>query len=381
MPHAPAPVLKETRIGIHLGHLNDRVAAMGSIQQVPAGTQLCCKGDRSRNLFVILSGEVDYGAGWLGRGGHLGELGFLLGMPRTSTLTTLSASRIWSISSQAMGQDPEASTALISALVRELPKRIHKFDPPPPTAREFCDHTHPAITSLAHALRRESDEESAIAIWSFVRDMPYRFGPWWQRASDTLRAGWGMCTTKSNLEVALFRSADLEAGFVELHFDKRHVEPLIPESYRRHIKQQSRHYMGAVKLSERWHVAECSFPLPLIDHLARSIPSLTPMLNTGLAVGQPYNTLAALTGSDPFDVVVIDNLTKAMARRSSFDVEQLDLLNLINDEIQGVVCDEPAALVRAQSLLAVDPRRAMQMALASAAVLAAELHDRLTENT
>ena len=379
-PSPPGSLLAPTRVGLHLGRLATRVEALGRVQDWPEGATLCHRGARDRDLHVLLGGELAYPGGTLGPGSHAGELGFLLGVPRTADLVARLPSRTWSAHAEAMARDPEAATTLIAALVRELPKRLRKFSVQEPADDAFCDHGHPAILTLASALRGPDDEATAAAIWSFVRDLPYRFGPWWQKASDTLRAGWGMCTTKSNLEVALFRAAGLEAGFVELEIDAAFVEPLIPAPWRARVKRHTRHYMGAVALGRRWHVADCSFTDATLLLLAEHYPVLREASGDRLATGRPYHPTARMRGSDPFGDSVIPSLTRAMARRSSFDLEQHELLNLVTDAVQPTIIDEPAWLIRARALQATEPVRAMHMALAAAAVLAADLRDRIMES-
>lgn len=50
-------------------------------------------------------------------------------------------------------------------------------------------------------------------IFSFVKEMPYGLEDWGLKASDTLRKGWGMCSGKSNLLVAMLRSAGIPARY------------------------------------------------------------------------------------------------------------------------------------------------------------------------
>ena len=67
----------------------------------------------------------------------------------------------------------------------------------------YCYFDHPSIQQVAKLLRGKDDWESAINIWEFVQSLPYRFGFWHIKASQTLELGFGMCTTKANLQVAL----------------------------------------------------------------------------------------------------------------------------------------------------------------------------------
>jgi hypothetical protein len=368
----PQP-LASTRVGLHLREFLPRVTRLGHFARWEPGGLLCRKGETEEALHLIFSGRIRHPGGWLGAGAHVGELGFLLGVPRSADVVAESVATGWSIRHRDLWKDPAAGTHLVSALLRELPNRLKKFDPPPVPEDEFCDAGHPAIVALARALGAGDGEATARSIWEFVRALPYRFGPWWQRASDTLRQGWGMCTTKTNLQVALWRAAGLEAGFVEMQGSSDLIHPLIPEGWKASLKPSLRHFVGAVRLEGRWHVAEASFTDPLLDHFARAFPDLHGILPPEFGVGKPFHPLAYVTGGDPFAAEVRPAITHAMARRSSFDADQLELLNLTTDTLQPPVTDESAWLIRARERLGRDPEGALRAALAAAAVIAADL--------
>ena len=50
-------------------------------------------------------------------------------------------------------------------------------------------------------------------IFAFVRELPYGLEDWDLKASDILSKGWGMCSGKTNLLVALLRSAGIPARY------------------------------------------------------------------------------------------------------------------------------------------------------------------------
>ncbi len=56
-------------------------------------------------------------------------------------------------------------------------------------------------------------DEMFNGIFSFVKEMPYGLEDWDLRASDVLRKGWGMCSGKTNLLVAMLRSAGIPARY------------------------------------------------------------------------------------------------------------------------------------------------------------------------
>jgi len=372
-----------SRLGLHLTReVAEQISPLGIQSDWPTGATLCRRGDRERVLHVILDGEIDYGSGWLGSGGYLGELGFLLGVPRTTDLQARVPTSTWSVGFDMIQKHPRLATLLIIALTQELPTRLRKFHQDKALPAECCDHDHPAIRSLAQMLSCNDDTSTAKAIWRFVRAMPYRFGPWWQTASETLRLGWGMCTTKSNLEVALFRAAGLEAGFVQRRIDAHLLTAVVPSNWQERVHQQVYHIMGAVKLQGRWHVADSAFPEIIFAELVKGLPRATQQILKErlypLGVGHPYNPLALCEGRDPFDEVVIPSLSDSMRKRSSFDLDQFELLNLVNDKLQKTqLHEETPWLTRIQSCLQQDPQGAMQMSLAAAGVLASELHQHI----
>ena len=371
--------LNQSRIGLHLGGLHDRVVALGETLAWRPGEHLCRLDEQQRQLHVVLDGRVRFTSGEFGPGAHTGEIGFLLGTPRTADIVAEDTVRTWSVPFDALRDDPEAGAMLLIALARELPSRIRKLRPPPAPDAGYCDAGHPAIVALAGALARDSEAATAQAVWRFVSAMPYRFGIWWQKASETLRQGWGMCTTKSNLEVALFRAARLEAGFVMLTADSVMIRPIIPDAWQHAIRPGMKHFLGAVRLDGRWHAADASFTRPLLRHFAGRFPRLAGLDQTSFEQGRPFHPGALAFGKDPFDITVLPTLDHAMARRSSHDIDRLEVLNVVVDRIQGPAVDLPPPLANALTLLGDDPELAFALALGVAATLASDLRHSVLE--
>lgn len=86
----------------------------------------------------------------------------------------------------------------------------------------YIDSGHTEIMKVVNELAKPgaSQRETAIALFSFVREVPFGFatGFWDNKASDVLRAGRGYCNTKSTLFTALLRAAGIPARqhFVEI---------------------------------------------------------------------------------------------------------------------------------------------------------------------
>jgi len=81
---------------------------------------------------------------------------------------------------------------------------------------QLCDFDR-CLEIRAKALELTSDcrrvEEKLQRIFSFVKEMPYGLEDWAFRASETLAKGWGMCSGKTNLLVALLRSVGIPARY------------------------------------------------------------------------------------------------------------------------------------------------------------------------
>jgi hypothetical protein len=80
----------------------------------------------------------------------------------------------------------------------------------------LCDFDKaPEIGSTAKMLAqgRERQRQKFDRIFQFVKGLPYGLEDWNVKASDTLRKGWGMCSGKSNLLIAMSRSLGIPARY------------------------------------------------------------------------------------------------------------------------------------------------------------------------
>jgi transglutaminase-like putative cysteine protease len=81
---------------------------------------------------------------------------------------------------------------------------------------ELCDFDRsPEIRSKAMKLTEDcsTTRQKFQCLFGFVKELPYGLEDWDVAASETLAKGWGMCSGKSNLLVALLRSLGIPARY------------------------------------------------------------------------------------------------------------------------------------------------------------------------
>jgi transglutaminase-like putative cysteine protease len=80
----------------------------------------------------------------------------------------------------------------------------------------LCDFDRsPDIIEKARSLTSvcRTEHEKFRRIFSFVKELPYGLDDWDVAASETLSKGWGMCSGKTNLLVALLRCAGIPSRY------------------------------------------------------------------------------------------------------------------------------------------------------------------------
>lgn len=336
----------------------------------------------SNYLYITIAGDIfltsengsDTPPIWVGPGDILGEIGFFLGAGRTKTAKAgTSGCVLWRISRSRLDEIGHEKTVallthLLIALAPYVKVRWRKLARPttidPDLDRNHCDHTHPAIIQLAHSLRRHEAWDTAVAIWEFVRSMPYRFGFWNLKASTTLQLGYGMCTTKANLQVALLRACGLTGAFTELKIDSQCVSLCMPKAYRATIGRQIKHYFAVVKLDGRWFPCDASFTPRCMPLVINAIPEFAPYLRYSFGPERPYNIVGEASGLDPFDFQPLPDLAKVMSKKPFYDEDNFEAMNVLLDKAQGAVHQLPDWAAPAKALLSKNPAAAFQKALA-----------------
>ena len=277
-------------------------------------------------LLVLLRGQLRRGERWWGPGNHL-----------LDTVAPLQAgadgARVWLLPAQEQADQPHLLTALMAAEAAEQAAGATfglGVDEDP------CNHGHPLIRRAAARLKGASDEASAQAVFRFVQRMPYRFGGWQERASDTLLRGMGVCTAKAHLQVALWRALGLQGGFVEIELPMRVLLLLMPARWEPLMRARVRHYCAAVWLDGRWHVADASFSDEAIALFIEADPTLAPHGRVDFGTGQPFHPVAGILGHDPFGVQVLADIRGAMHKRSRFEPHHFEALNTRLDKAHGL---------------------------------------------
>jgi CRP-like cAMP-binding protein len=369
-----------------------RLEGLGEVVMVPSGTKIFQKGEAADFLYVVLDGVLvpevqlsEQPSFWVGPGDVCGEVGFVLGSPRSTTMIVLGpAPRLWRIHRDVLallgGASGVAVTRLLTALGRVIRARL---DPVASrlaevTEAEYCDHHHPRVAALAQQLRRATPFETACAIWSHVWSMPYRFGSWQWSASDTLGRGHGMCTTKAVLQVALMRAAGIEGGYVKATLDGALVRACMAPVYHPRFERATfKHYYAAARLSGRWIPLDASFSRGSLALIAETEPSVKPYVTwNALDHGYAHGS-ATLRGTDPFAIEVHPDLADVMCKTPTYDAKNADGMNVLLDRAQGYVAPVAAYAVQAEHALAAgSPLSARGLVMAGLAAEAMRLHHR-----
>ena len=168
-----------------------------------------------------------------------------------------------------------------------------------------------------------------------MHGFPYRFGAWQERASDTLARGVGMCTTKTNLQVALLRAAGLEAGFVEIPMSTKVLGKLMPTGWLALQRPTVKHYFAAVNLAGVWHGCDSSYDYASYRIFLEMFPWMAPREEPVLTEGHPYIPALEIQHKDLFDIQVVPAIADEMGKRSRFLPRHFEALNTRVDRARG----------------------------------------------
>jgi hypothetical protein len=319
-------------LGLYLDTAAPEVFGLGRVAHLAPGAALPVDG--ARVLRVVLDGRLAGPGGWYGPGNHLtGDEGGLVAMDVPA--------RVWSLNLSGAGWLAPGNRALRLATIRALiaADAAEVAATPPahlPDPATLCDTDHPDIRRRAARLRRATPAGTAQAVLQFVQPMPYRFGPWQERASDTLARGVGMCTTNANLQVALMRAAGLEAGFVECAMPTSVLGKLMPDGWLALQRPVVKHYFAAVRLGGRWHATDASYDDASYGIYVQSFPHTASLRYPTLAEGQPYAPAFLAKHADPWGITVVPDLNAEMGKKSRFHPRHFEALNTRLDRARGL---------------------------------------------
>lgn len=281
----------------------------------------------------MLDGRLAGDDDWYGPGNHFEA-------KNTSLQAMDLPARVWSIDLGSdewrAGTNAELRRAMTQALVAADAAEAAATPPvilPDPAA--LCDVDHPEIRRRAVRLRRATPASTAEAVLKFVHSFPYRFGTWQERASDTLARGTGMCTTKTNLQVALLRAAGLEAGFVEIPMQTSVLGKLMPTGWLALQRPTVKHYFAAVKLNGVWHGCDSSYDFVSYEIFLELFPWMRPRKEPVLTEGHPYIPAMEIQHLDLFDIHVTESIAGEMGKKSRFKPRHFEALNTRVDRARG----------------------------------------------
>jgi len=248
----------------------------------------------------------------------------------------------------------------------------------PNLCETHCDHENPAIQNVARFLKGADEWETAVNVWEFVRHMPYRFGFWNVLASQTLELGFGMCTTKANLQVALLRALNIEAKFGECEVASKYLVPFLPPAYRPPITKDIKHYFGIVIIDGKPYRADASFTREAVQILAETLPQYTFLIYDTFKKGFEF---AIESEGEKIEYRMFDNLAHVMNKRPFFNAENAEAMNLFLDRHQGSLRPIPHWVESTQRLLSYNPAAARLKAIAGLVSDVSKLYQVVQENT
>lgn len=348
------------------------------------------EGDESEFIYISLEGDIYCGKTpdqiWIGPGDILGEIGYILGTPRTvSAVSGKSGCTMWRTHRQYLEDHSLIEIViLITHFLIGLAPYINlrlmnvstEYELDPDLPHSHCDHENPGIQQISKFLKGKDDWESAINIWEFVRNMPYRFGFWNVRASETLGLGFGMCTTKANLQVALLRALDIEAKFGECEVAVQYLVPFLPPAYRGMITKDIKHYFGIVYLDGKAYRCDASFTREALQIIAEAHPEYGFIVYDKFDRGKEF----AIEGkNEKNDYEIFDNLSHVMLKRPFFNSENAEAMNLFLDRYQGSLRPIPPWVESTRNLLSYNPKAARLKALAGLVSDLSKLHSVIQE--
>mgnify|MGYP001050167272 CR=1 FL=1 len=141
---------------------------------------------------------------------------------------------------------------------------------------KYCDKDNQEIKLLTNELIRPCNGDvrcSAIRIFNWVRDeIKYGFDFWNVKASETLRKRMGMCANKTNLQVAMLRSAGIPAGYMVLRIKKEALKTIANDEIYERSLDAIVHVYCCVLINNDWISADASVDRELYEAAYINVP-------------------------------------------------------------------------------------------------------------
>jgi len=324
-------LFRDSTLGLYLDPVESEVFVMGEVRHLAPGAALDDRG--ARPWHVLLDGRLAGPRDWYGPGNHFA-------VPDQPLQAMDMPARVWVLDTGSEAWMSPANQGLRASFAKALiaAARAEAQATPPatlPDPRTLCDVDHPEIRRQAARLRRTTHASTAEAVLKFVHGFPYRFGAWQERASDTLARGVGMCTTKTNLQVALMRAAGLQAGFVEIPMETAVLGKLMPTGWLALQRPTVKHYFAAVNLNGVWHGVDSSYDYASYRIFLEMFPWMAHREEPVLTEGGPYIPALEIQHKDLFDVEVTESIIEEMGKKSRFLPRHFEALNTRVDRARG----------------------------------------------
>lgn len=378
-------MLRDTKLAISCDpQMLFQIQRLGELIKLPAEHLLFQTGDEADYMYVVVEGDIFVKGGpqefVIGAGDFLGEIGFFAGTGRTRNCEVgPNGAQVWRIKRDLLYDDLDTETTiLLSNFLLALAPHIHirlltisgreedgvcyKCANEMINVSYDCDHTHRSIMALESHLRGKDPWSTAENVWQFVSHLPFRFGHWHTRASQTLEVGFGTTTSKANLQVALFRALGMEAGYARIKVPGGFYDALKPPGLRKHHANAVAldHDFCAVKLDDRWVPCDGSFTKEALQLLAEMKPEFRELIWERFQPSHGFSMIPILQGDPQFDVS--ETLDSYML---NVDPGNLEAMNISLDKVQGAMYPQPMWINAAQSLLAHNPRIAYMKVFAN----------------
>lgn len=121
---------------------------------------------------------------------------------------------------------------------------------------KYCDFENIKIIELAKSIINNSNDtrRNAIACFYWVRDnIKYYVGNWNYKASQTIDLGYGTCTNKANLLIALLRSINIPAGYGYMRVKgQEYFGEIIIPIFKKKVAKNSVHIFCYIFLDNYW---------------------------------------------------------------------------------------------------------------------------------